>query len=191
MKKILLTLMALASVVNAQLVDDKTFFSGAYIGETIDECMAYYYPNGIPAGLIYGPIDGVGDRAAAASPGAIANAGSAFLSGAPYGEQEIDFRTTYIDFRTNFDPHGDRRVVVFYRESDRKVVSVRYWKMSGDQTFDMDMIDYLVHLNRGRGLGIIVSELYDNRSQFIVQTEERRRKESKMAPFEPDKLHTE
>jgi hypothetical protein len=95
MKTILLTLMALVSLslANALAVDDKAIFSGAYIGETIDECMAYYYPHGIPVGLIeamaQGGIQGVGDRPAAASPGAISDAGSAWHSGAPDGEQEI------------------------------------------------------------------------------------------------------
>jgi hypothetical protein len=176
--RILLTLTALAalSLANAKAVDDKTFFSGAHIGMTIDECMAYYYPHGIPAGLIeammtHGGIHGIGDRAAAASPGAISDAGSYWFSGAPDGEQRIDFRT-------NSNPQGDRHVEIYFRESDRKVVSVEYWKMSGDQTFDRDLIDYLVHLNRGRGLGVIVSKFYGGTvGQFIIKTEEQEKVE--------------
>jgi hypothetical protein len=68
MKRIFLILLALASLANAQAVDEWTFFSGAHLGMTIDECSAYYSK-------------------------AIADAGSAWHSGAPEGEQIVDFRT--------------------------------------------------------------------------------------------------
>jgi hypothetical protein len=48
-------------------VDDKTFFSGAHLGITIDECAAYYRP--------------------------IAEAGTVEPNGVPRGEKYIDFHT--------------------------------------------------------------------------------------------------
>jgi len=89
--------MALASVSvadAAKAVDDKTFFSGAHLGMTLDECYAYYDDS-------------------------VADGGIAEHSGAPRGERQIDFRT---------DSNPMRRVYVYVRKKDRKIVSVTYWK---------------------------------------------------------------
>jgi hypothetical protein len=41
-------------------------------------------------------------------------------SGAPPGELQLDFRTASVP---------ERRVYVYFRKSDKKIVSVTYWKM--------------------------------------------------------------
>jgi hypothetical protein len=58
-----------------------------------------------------------------------------------------------IDFRTNSGPdgHSMRRVFVYYRESDRKVVSVFYWKMEANETFSQEEMSHLAHLSSGQG----------------------------------------
>jgi hypothetical protein len=128
---LLLTLTALGLVTNA-LADDKTFFSGAHLGMTIEECVAYYH-------------------------------GGTSHSGAPPGER-------LIDFRTNSEP--TRRVLVYCRTSDRKIVSVIYWKMGVNETFTPEEIRYLTDLNRGQGS--LVTHLYgDNNAdgaEFEVTT---------------------
>jgi hypothetical protein len=100
----------------AKAVDDKTFFSGARLGMTLDECYAYY--------------------------DSIADGGIAEHSGAPRGERQIDFRT---------GSNPMRRIYVYIRKSDRKIVSVTYWKMGENETFSQEEIHYLTDLNSGHG----------------------------------------
>jgi hypothetical protein len=143
-----LTVLASLSLANAQAVDDKTFFSGAHIGETIDECMAYYYPHGGPTRPIGAPALGpipLGGRTP--STGAIADAGSCWHSGAPEGEEEVDFRT-------NSNPARQRRVLIDYRTSDRKIVCISYWKVDdgNEKSFSKEEIRYLTALNSGQGV---------------------------------------
>jgi hypothetical protein len=69
--------------------------------------------------------------------------GSMGHSGAPKGEVQVEFRTST-------DPQ--RRVYVYYRKSDGKIVSVTYSKMGDNETFSKDEIQYLTGLNQGSGL---------------------------------------
>jgi hypothetical protein len=80
--------------------DDGRFFSGAHLGMTIDQCVAYYRN--------------------------IADGGILEHSGAPRGEVQIDFRTASVP---------QRRVYFYFRKSDRKIVSVTYWKLGANETF--------------------------------------------------------
>src|SRR4029077_13754725 len=105
--KTLSLLMALASLTMAHAqnaIDDKTFFSGAHLGATLDEAYAYYTPE-------------------------IADGGIAEHSGAPRGERQIDFRTRSVPMR---------RIYVYVRNSDRKIVSVTYWNMGDGETFSKE-----------------------------------------------------
>jgi hypothetical protein len=164
MKRMLLTLMALAvsSLANALAVDEKTFFktffSGAHLGMTIEECESYYFPDGaVPVArgaLALGAIPLGGGTATAR---AIADGGSCWHSGAPDGERYLDFR--------HQDPTW--RVLVCYRESDSKIVWVDYWRLD-DQAFSPDEIRYLIDLNRGQGK--LLLEPYDNGDEFVVTT---------------------
>jgi hypothetical protein len=77
---------------DAQL-DDKAFFSGAHLGMTIQDCLAYYHKLG--------------------------NIATLWHSDAPAGERQVDFRTM---------TSPQRRVYVYYRKADDKIVSVSYWK---------------------------------------------------------------
>jgi hypothetical protein len=100
--------MAIASLTianYAQTPDDKTFFSGAHLGMTIDECVGYYRK--------------------------IADGGILGHSGAPRGEGQVDFRTASVP---------QRRVYVYFRKSDKKIVSVTYWKLGPNETFSQDEI---------------------------------------------------
>src|SRR5260370_34807690 len=72
----------------------------------------------------------------------IADGGIAEHSGAPPGERQIDFRT-----RSN----PMRRIYVYIRKKDRKIVSVTYWKMGDNETFSQEEMRYLTDLNSGHG----------------------------------------
>jgi hypothetical protein len=142
--KTLSLLMALASLSvadAAKAVDDKTFFSGAHLGMTLDECYAYYDDS-------------------------VADGGIAEHSGAPRGERQIDFRT---------DSNPMRRVYVYVRKKDRKIVSVTYWKMGENETFSQEEIHYLRDLNSGHGSLIThLDDKYKDTSgtEFTVTTAE-------------------
>jgi hypothetical protein len=69
--------------------------------------------------------------------------GSLGHSGAPQGEVQVEFRTSS-------DPQ--RRVYVYYRKSNGKIVSVTYSKMGDNETFSKDEIQALTGLNQGSGL---------------------------------------
>ena len=84
--------------------------------------------------------------------------GSLGHSGAPKGEVQVEFRTST-------DPQ--RRVYVYYRKSDGKIVSVTYSKMGDNETFSKDEIQYLTGLSQGSGLVTKVTEGY-----FEVSTPE-------------------
>jgi hypothetical protein len=47
-------------------------------------------------------------------------------SGAPPREVQVDFRTSSVP---------QRRVCVYFRKADRKIVSVLYWKLGENETF--------------------------------------------------------
>lgn len=44
-----------------------------------------------------------------------------------------------------------RRIYVYVRKKDRKIVSVTYWKMGENETFSPDEVRYLTNLNSGQG----------------------------------------
>jgi hypothetical protein len=72
-------------------------------------------------------------------------------SGAPQGEVQVEFRTSA-------DPQ--RRVYVYYRKSNGKIVSVTYSKMGDNETFSKDEIQSLTGLNQGSGLVVKLSGEY-------------------------------
>ena len=141
MRKLIIILTAIASLTianYAQTPDDKTFFSGAHLGMTIDECVAYYRK--------------------------IADGGILRHSGAPRGEEQVDFRTASVP---------QRRVYVYFRKSDKKIVSVTYWKLGPNETFSQDEIHFLTDLNSGHGkLTTSISDEYkaDSGTEFEVTT---------------------
>ena len=63
-------------------------------------------------------------------------------SGAPTGERQEDFRTSTVP---------QRRVYVYFRESDKRIVSVLYWKLGENEKFSQAEMQYLANLNRGHG----------------------------------------
>ena len=140
------------------------FFRGAHLGMTIEECNAYYFPHGGPTG----PIGTFGAALDGPTPvKAIADAGSCWHSGAPAGEEKVDFRTQVrIDDET---APRERRVLVTYRTSDHKIVSVTYWNLSGH--FSKGDLKKLLKLNQGRGISHLVSHFYDD-EEFEVTTAE-------------------
>jgi hypothetical protein len=98
-------------------VNAKTFFSGAHVGMTIEECVAYY------------------DKIAE----------TVFV-----GDSGLHSGAKYMDFRTLSDP--ERFITVNFRESDRKIVSVLYWKMGKNETFSLEERRYLTDLSSGQGI---------------------------------------
>lgn len=44
-----------------------------------------------------------------------------------------------------------RRVYVYFRKSDRKIVSVLYWKLGDGESFSSAEQNHLTELNRGHG----------------------------------------
>ncbi len=142
--------MVLASVANAKDVDERTFFSGAHLGMTIEEAAAFYRPG---------------------TPGTIATGGSTSWGGAPSGQHYVDFR--------NYGPGAapglvhDWRVLVCYRESDGKIVLIDYWN---DEKLSKEQISYLTDLNRP--YGPLITRL-NNAEEFIVTTPEQDKLEQK------------
>jgi hypothetical protein len=118
---VLLIVISLAMAMAAQAQDDKSFFAGAHVGMTIEQCQAYYHRLHI---------------------------GSLGHSGAPPGEVQVEFRTS---------SNPQRRVYVYYRKSNGKIVSVTYSKMGDNETFSKDEIQSLTALNQGSGLVTKVS----------------------------------
>jgi hypothetical protein len=137
---------------NPPSVDDKTFFSGAHLGMTIDECNAYY---------LQGPHP-------------VADLGSRFNMGALDGEQEIDFRAGKPP-----DPAGRRHISIDYRVSDGKIVYVNYWRADhgNKNSFSLEEIRYLTDLNSGQGP--LVTDLYNGGEEawFEVTTPEQEKLE--------------
>jgi hypothetical protein len=84
-------------------------------------------------------------------------------SGAPLGERQVDFRTS-----TN----PQRRVYLFFREADNKIVSIMYWKLGDDETFSIAEQGYLTGLNRGHGP--ITTRIVEGGSGFEVTTPRQR-----------------
>jgi len=142
MKRILLTLITVASVANAKDVDERTFLSGVHLGMTIVEAAEFYRPG---------------------TPGAIANAGSTSWGGAPTGQQYLDFRNQGPG-ATPGTVH-EWRVLVCYRESDGKIVLIDYWNFG----ITKEQMSYLTDLNRP--YGPLVTRL-NNPDEFIVTTPE-------------------
>jgi opacity protein-like surface antigen len=144
-----LTVLASLWVANAaKAVDDKTFFSGAHLGVTLDECYHYYNTEGADGEVL-------------ANGGILEHYGAA-----PDGERQIDFRTRSVPMR---------RIYVIVRKKDRKIVSVLYWKMGHNETFSQEEIRYLKNLNRGHGsLVIHIDDKYKDTSgtEFEVTTAE-------------------
>ena len=131
---------------NAQsAVDDKTFFAGAHLGITIDQCAAYYRELG--------------------------HVGVLEHSGAPRGQRSFDFRTGSNPLLTDDAQWRQRRVYVYFRTSDGKIVSLEYWKSGADnETFSKEEIRYLKDLNKGQGS--LVTEIAEEGTVFTVTTAE-------------------
>ena len=87
------------------------------------------------------------------------NIGALEHSGAPPGERQVDFRTST-------DPQ--RRVYLFFRKSDNKIVSIMYWKLGDGETFSTAERDYLTGLNGGHGP--ITTRIVEGGSGFEVTT---------------------
>jgi hypothetical protein len=102
----------------------------------------------------------------------IADGGIIEHSGAPSGERNFDFRT-----RGSLS-ESQRRVSVYFRKSDRRIVSVTYWKL--DEKFSPEEIRYLTDLNKGPDQ--LVTHLYDD-GEFEITTAEQDQLES--APLTP------
>jgi len=111
---------------------DSRFFAGAHLGMSIKQCSDYYKQ--------FGDVGAMGH------------------SGAPPGQQEVDFRNS-----TN----PQRRVYVTFRKSDGKILSVIYWKLGEDETFSAEELQELVRLNAGNGT--LTTKLVD-KSEFMVTT---------------------
>ena len=80
-------------------------------------------------------------------------------SGAPQNEIQLDFRTVSLP---------QRRVYVYVRKSDLRVISAMYWKLGENESFSKDEIGFLLDLNQGPDpLTIQISE---NGSEFEITT---------------------
>ena len=119
MKRILLILMVFASVANAQAVDEWTFFSGAHLGMTIEECYDFYFP-----------VSGVRMADTTMTYGA-----------APEGQKYLEFRSYGSSV-----PYHDWRVMTCYRASDRVIVSISY--SNDDHKFSQELIRHLKNINK-------------------------------------------
>ena len=138
-RRLLLTLMVMATLANAQYLTNQAFFGGTHLGMTIDECVAHY--GSIPMGH----------------------------TGAPDGEKFVEFRHI-----SQGNPMEQWRVLIYFRESDRKIVYVSYWKLGPDETFSPEQIRYLTDLNSGQGP--LVTHI-DNDGEFEVTTTEHEKRE--------------
>ena len=96
----------------------------------------------------------------------VAHYGSIPMShtGAPDGETSVEFR--HIPKEA---PDEQWRVLIYFRESDRKIVYISYWKLGPNETFSPDEIRYLTFLNSGQGP--LVTHLDDD-GEFEVTTAE-------------------
>ena len=102
---------------------DKVFFSGVKLGLSIQQARAYYQKLG--------------------------NVALLWHSGAPPGEEQVDFRTS---------TSPQRLVYVYYRKADDKIVSVSYWKLGKGETFSKAERNYLLKLN-GNHANLILKTL--------------------------------
>ena len=93
----------------------------------------------------------------------IADGGILDHSGAPRGEGQVDFRTAAVP---------QRRVYVFFRKADNKIVSIMYWKLGDGETFSADERNYLTNLNSGHGS--IIARTVEGGSGFEVTTPRQR-----------------
>ena len=94
----------------------------------------------------------------------LADGGILEHSGAPAGERQVDFRTA---------SNPQRRVYVYFRKSDRKIVSITYWKMGANEGFSPEEIRLLLAVNSGHGsLVTLVQEEYksDSGTEFEITT---------------------
>lgn len=142
MKRILLTLAILGFADLAKAGVD-AFYSGVHLGMCIDDCAAYYQR--------------------------VAGSGPIFWGGAPAGQKTVDFRE-----RTHPKDDDDiileRRVVVTFRTSDGKIVSIGYWNLNGDR-FSKNDLKKLLDLNQKHaGQSHLVSHFYDQEQEFVVTT---------------------
>jgi hypothetical protein len=128
MRKLLLTLMVLASAANGQATVD-AFYSGVYLGVPINDCVEYYLSGHPP----------------------IANHGFMTLGSdrMPPGQRMMEFATLDDDVA-----QSERRVYVIYKTSDRKIVSILYFALEG--RFLADDLQELFDLNRRHGMTHLV-----------------------------------
>jgi hypothetical protein len=80
------------------------------------------------------------------------------------GEKFVEFRHI-----SQGNPNEQWRVLIYFRESDRKIVYLSYWKLGPDDTFSPEEIRYLTDLNSGQGP--LVTHV-DNDGEFEVTTVE-------------------
>jgi hypothetical protein len=118
---------------------DSRFFAGAHLGMTIKQCSDYYKQ--------FGDVGAMGH------------------SGAPPGQEQVDFRTGTVP---------QRRVYVTFRKSDGKILSVLYWKLGESETFTDEELQELVRLNAGNGT--LTTKLTEG--EFIVTTPKQYRLEN-------------
>jgi hypothetical protein len=91
------------------------------------------------------------------------NIGASEHSGAPPGERQVDFRTSTVP---------QRRVYLFFRKADNKIVSIMYWKLGEGEMFTTAEQDYLTGLNRGHDP--ITTRIVEGGSGFEVTTPRQR-----------------
>jgi hypothetical protein len=117
---------------NSKANSDRRFFAGAHLGMSIKQCADYYKHFG--------------------------NVGALMHSGAPPGQEEVDFRN---------DTVPQRRVYITFRKSDGEVLSVIYWKLGTKDAFSTQELQTLVTLNgvNGRLMAKFVAE-----NEFMVTT---------------------
>jgi hypothetical protein len=83
-------------------------------------------------------------------------------SGAPEGQEFVELRHNLV-----LEPGMQWRILVNYRKSDHKIVSVTYWKVGEPHTFSAEEKRYLVGLNSKRGP--VVTHVYDDGELDVTQ----------------------
>jgi len=111
---------------------DTAFFSKVHLGITMDEVRKSYHELG--------------------------NVDALWHSGAPPGQEQVDFRS---------DTVPQRRTVIYYSVADNKILSVIYWKLGSGETFSKAERNHLIKLS-GNKADLTVT-IFDG-SQFEVTT---------------------
>jgi hypothetical protein len=112
---------------------DTAFFSSVHLGMTIDEARKSYHKLGNVAALWH--------------------------SGAPPGQEQVDFRS---------DTVPQRRTVIYYSVADNKILSVIYWKLGEGETFSKAERNHLIKLSGNRA--DLTVTIFAEGSEFEVTT---------------------